>query len=75
MIQNIWEIPLLTGMGKPGGLLSMGSHRVGHNWSNLAAAAAAQLLGCLLWLLSSYLYRLGMHLDSLHCSERSSNIL
>ena len=29
------------GMGEPGGLLSMGSHRVGHDWSNLAAAAAA----------------------------------
>ena len=29
-----WRIP---GMGKPGGLLSMGSHRVGHNWSDLAA--------------------------------------
>ena len=28
-----------TGMGKPGGLLSVGSHRVGHDWSNLAAAA------------------------------------
>ena len=26
---------------EPGGLLSMGSHRVGHNWSDLAAAAAA----------------------------------
>ena len=25
---------------EPGGLLSMGSHRVGHNWSDLAAAAA-----------------------------------
>ena len=25
----------------PGGLLSMGSHRVRHDWSNLAAAAAA----------------------------------
>ena len=31
-----WRIP---GTGKPGGLLSVGSHRVGHNWSNLAAAA------------------------------------
>ena len=30
-----------------GGLPSMGSHRVGHNWSNLAAAAAAALL--LVW--------------------------
>ena len=26
--------------GEPDGLLSMGSHRVGRNWSNLAAAAA-----------------------------------
>ena len=25
--------------GEPGGLLSLGSHRVGHDWSNLAAAA------------------------------------
>ena len=25
--------------GEPGGLLSMGSHRVGHDWSDLAAAA------------------------------------
>ena len=33
-----WRIP---GMGKPGGLLSMGLHRVGHVWSDLAAAAAA----------------------------------
>ena len=33
-----WGTP---GMAEPGGLLSMGSHRVGHNWSNLAAAAAA----------------------------------
>ena len=33
-----WRIP---GMGEPGELPSMGSHRVGHNWSNLAAAAAA----------------------------------
>ena len=31
-----WRIP---GMGKPGGLLSMGSHRVRHDWSDLAAAA------------------------------------
>ena len=32
-----WRIP---GTGEPGGLLSMESHRVGHNWSDLAAAAA-----------------------------------
>ena len=29
--------------GEPGGLPSMGSHRVGHDWSNLAAAAAEVL--------------------------------
>ena len=33
-----WRIP---GMGEPGGLPSMGLHRVGHDWSDLAAAAAA----------------------------------
>ena len=33
-----WRIP---GMVEPDGLPSMGSHRVGHNWSDLAAAAAA----------------------------------
>ena len=31
----------IPGTGKPGGLPSMGSHRVGHDWSDLAAAAAA----------------------------------
>ena len=30
-----WRIP---GTGEPGGLPPMGSHRVGHYWSNLAAA-------------------------------------
>ena len=33
-----WRIP---GTGEPGGLLSMGLHRVGHDWSDLAAEAAA----------------------------------
>ena len=32
-----WRIP---GTGEPGGLPSLGSHRVGHDWSELAAAAA-----------------------------------
>ena len=31
-----WRVP---GMGEPGGLPSMGSHRVRHNRSDLAAAA------------------------------------
>ena len=33
-----WRI---LGSGEPGGLPSMGWHRVGHDWSDLAAAAAA----------------------------------
>ena len=33
-----WRIP---GTGEPGGLPSMGPPRVGHDWSDLAAAAAA----------------------------------
>ena len=33
-----WRIP---GTGEPGGLPSLGSHRVGHDWGDLAAAAAA----------------------------------
>ena len=33
-----WRTP---GTGEPGGLPSMGSHRVGHGWSDLAAAAEA----------------------------------
>ena len=28
----------IPGMEEPGGLPSMGSHRVGHDWSNLAAS-------------------------------------
>ena len=33
-----WRIPE---MGEPGGLPSLGSHRVGHDWSHLAVAATA----------------------------------
>ena len=31
-----WRVP---GTGEPGGLPSVGSHRVGHDWGDLAAAA------------------------------------
>ena len=34
-----WRIP---GTGEPGGLPSLGLHRVGHDCRNLAAAAAAE---------------------------------
>ena len=43
-----WRIP---GTGEPGGLLSMGSRRAGHDWSDLAAAArnsGKALLGLIL---------------------------
>ena len=55
-----WRIP---GMEELGGLASMGSHRVGHDWRDLAAAASKLLaisclsssnLSTLLWKLSSW---------------------
>ena len=36
-----WRIP---GTGEPGRLPSMELHRVGHDWSDLAAAAAAEYI-------------------------------
>ena len=45
-----WRIP---GTGEPGGLLSMGSHRVGHDRSNLAAALEFGSGGEVLLLLSA----------------------
>ena len=48
-----WRIP---GTGEPGGLPSLGSHRVGHNWSDLAAAAAAKKVSS---------QKLGEHTDPL----------
>ena len=41
-----WRIP---GTREPGGLLSMGSHRVGHDWSDLAAAEMNRKINCTLW--------------------------
>ena len=38
----------IPGTGEPGGLPSMGSHRIGQDWSDLAAAAAVPLT-LLLW--------------------------
>ena len=36
-----WRIP---GTGEPGGLPSMGSHRVGHDWCDLATATDSVIL-------------------------------
>ena len=44
-----WRSP---GTAEPGGLPSMGSHRVGHDWSDLAAAATDMPLGLPWWLSS-----------------------
>ena len=40
-----WRIP---DAGEPGGLLSMGSHRVGYDWSDLAAAVPSYYDGYVL---------------------------
>ena len=40
-----WRIP---GMGEPGGLLSMGLHRVRHDWSDLAAAGSRTRSGAVM---------------------------
>ena len=42
-----WRI---SGMEELGRLLSMGSHRVGHNWSDLAAAAARVTINFQKWM-------------------------
>ena len=42
-----WRIP---GTGQPGGLPSMGSHRVGHNWSDLAIAIQSMASQSRTWL-------------------------
>ena len=48
-----WRIP---GTGETGGLPSLGSHRVGHDWSCLAAAAAA----------AAYIYAIKLHTIDIH---------
>ena len=57
-----WRIP---GTGEPGGLPSMGSHRIGHNWSDLAAAAAAGM-ACFLVVLMGFTDRFAV------CSMKSA---
>ena len=57
-----WRIP---GTGEPGGLPFMGLHRVRHDWSDLAAAAAEFYLECFMhhvtWCLSLALEILNHH--------------
>ena len=62
-----WRIP---GTGEPGGLPSMGSHRVGHDWSDLAAAAATCLHFVCFYVLNSsgfiFLHSLFLEIKILH---------
>ena len=66
-----WRIP---GTREPGGLPSMGSHRVGHKWSDLAAAAAAALSNyhCCLLPISKEVVKMSEHQSrqSKACPER-----
>ena len=48
-----WRIP---GTVEPGGLPFMGSHRVGHDWSNLATAAAYPFLIIILFLKNCHIH-------------------
>ena len=52
-----WGIPRTV---EPDGLPSMGSHRVGHDWSDLTAAAAAQASKVMLKILQA---RLQQHMN------------
>ena len=59
-----WKIP---GMGEPGGLPSMGWHRVGHDWSDSAAAAA--------YLENMFKFTLSIHLTDLLSIENHSGYI
>ena len=48
-----WRIP---GMGEPGRLPSMGSHRVGHDWSNLAVVAWFSVLPRIGWTILTLIF-------------------
>ena len=61
--------------GEPGGLPSMGLHRVGHDWSDIAAAAALLFLNILIfccWIVFLPLYqtwRLFIHKLACMCAK------
>ena len=53
---------------EPGGLLSMGSHRVGHDWSDLVAAAAAVDATCNNYYYNVYLIVILLEIDGIEIS-------
>ena len=65
-----WRIP---GMGEAGGLPSMGSHRVGHYWRDLAAAACVYVCIYILFFFSV----LGHHCSAqaLRCCSQASPLV
>ena len=70
-----WRIP---GTGEPAVLPSLGLHRVGHDWSDLAAAAAAASLGKYLNLIFSSLKwepYLDQRVTVTICINRSINVI
>ena len=58
-----WRIP---GTGEPGGLPSMASHRVGHDWSDLAAAVMKLPLSTETYIMSKMYTK---HQDSAYISN------
>ena len=62
-----WRIP---GTGEPGGLPSLGLHRVGHDWSNLAAAAAAMGPNAVIFAFLIFHFKLALSLSSFTLIKR-----
>ena len=58
-------------MGEPGGLPSMGSHGVGHDWSNLAATAGYKSI---LWCVSALFQSYPTLRDPMDCSPTGSSV-
>ena len=56
-----WRI---WGIGEPGGLPSLGSHRVGHDWSDLAAAATLHING-LTWYVFFCVWQFSLNIMSM----------
>ena len=58
-----WRIP---GTGEPGGLPSKGSHRVGHDWSDLAAATGLPVHHQLPEFTQTHVHRVGDAIQPSH---------
>ena len=67
-----WRIP---GTGEPGGLPSMGSHRVGHDWSDLAVAAAAAVRFFVYWCGRQYSISQYLHFLSVPVNETGQYLI